>query len=184
MVDPDANAAPGVPQGDAGKDPASWPSGALARLQEILERSRGGAGAAVRETFERPQRGMDAREFVVFWNSCKVKAMSTVGPGGAPHIAPVHAAFVDGHLRTTIYVDAVRRRDLQHNPAVAMTTWGAGGAAAILYGTARELAGSERETRPGASGRARHTVTLEITVTRIYAMKPRPPQQPVTRRGD
>jgi hypothetical protein len=159
---------------EASSDPASWPPGALDDIQKVLERSRERAGAAVRETFDRPQRGMDAAEFVAFWNSCKVKAMSTAGPDGTPHIAPVHAAFTDGHLRTTIYVDAVRRRDLHHNPTVAMTTWGAGGAAAILYGTARELAGSERETRPGASGRSRRTVTLEIEVTRIYAMKPRP----------
>lgn len=155
-------------------DPAHWPDGALAHLQNVLERSMRDAGDAVRETFDRAERHMDAREFVAFWNSCKLKAMSTVGQGGVPHTAPVHAAFVEGRLRTTIYVDAVRRRDLRHNPAVAMTTWGAGGAAVILYGKAREIPGSERETRPGASGRARRTVALEIDVTRIYAMKERP----------
>lgn len=158
-----------------GKDPDGWSADALAHLQAVLDHSRTNAGRAVRETFDRPQRGMNAREFVAFWNGCKLKAMSTAGKQGLPHIAPVHAAFVDGRLRTTIYVDAVRRRDLQYNPSVAMTTWGEGGAAAILYGTAREIADSERETRPGASGRARRTVTLEIEVTRIYAMKPRPP---------
>jgi len=160
--------------GEARSDPSSWPPGALERIQRVLDDSRGSAGAAVRDTFERPQRGMDAAEFVAFWNSCKVKAMSTAGPDGTPHIAPVHAAFVDGSLRTTIYVDAVRRRDLRHSPVVAMTTWGAGGAAAILYGNAREVPDSERETRPGATGRTRRTVTLEIEVTRIYAMKARP----------
>jgi hypothetical protein len=86
---------------------------------------------------------------------------------------PVHAEFVAGRLRTTIYENALRRRDLRHNPQVALTTWGAHGAAAIVYGSAREVPGSLRDTRPGASGRPRRTVTLEIDITRIYAMGPR-----------
>ena len=157
-----------------GRDPSTWSNDAIAAIQRLLDFSLRSAGAAVRETFDRPQRHMSAAEFVDFWNQCKVKAMSTVGSNGNPHSAPVHAAFYDGRLRTTIYVDAQRRRDLRHNPRVAMTTWAPGGAAAIVYGTARELADSERETRAGASGQPRRTVTLEIDLTRIYTMKPRP----------
>jgi hypothetical protein len=112
-------------------------------------------------------------ELVQFWNGTRMKAMSTVGSGGAPHIAPVHAEFVDGRLRSTIYENAVRRQDLRDNPRVALTTWGANGATAIVYGTAREVSGSSRETRPGASGKPRRTVALDIEVTRIYAMKER-----------
>jgi hypothetical protein len=156
-------------------DPATWPATALAALQAVIDRSRASAGAAVRDTFGRAGRGMTAAEFVSFWNASRLKAMATAAPDGAPHIAPVHAAFVAGRLRTTIYENALRRRDLQANPRVALTTWGPNGAAAIVYGTARELPGSRRETRPGASGRARHTVTLDVTATRIYAMKAREP---------
>jgi hypothetical protein len=85
----------------------------------------------------------------------------------------VHAEFVAGRLRTTIYEHALRRRDLQGNPSVALTTWGPDGAAAIVYGRARELPDSMRESRPGAGGRPRRTVTLDIEVTRIYALGPR-----------
>lgn len=156
------------------KDPATWRPAALAALQAVLDRSRAGAGQAVRDTFEHPERRMTAAEFVSFWNGVRTKAMATCGADGAPHIAPVHAEFVAGRLRSTIYENAVRRRDLRANPRVAFTTWGAHGAAAIVHGIAREIADSGRDTRPGATGRARRTVALEIEVTRIYAMKPRP----------
>jgi hypothetical protein len=155
------------------RDPATWPSAALAALQAVIDRSRASAGPAVLDTFDRDGRRLGAAEFVAFWNASRMKAMATTGPDGAPHIAPVHAEFVGGRLRTTIYENAVRRRDLQSNPRVALTTWGPHGAAAIVYGMARELPDSGRETRPGASGRARRTVALEIEVTRIYAMKGR-----------
>ena len=69
--------------------------------------------------------------------------------------------------------NAVRRRDLRDNPRLALTTWGAHGAAAIVYGRASEVPDSLRDTRPGATGAARRTVALDITITRIYAMKAR-----------
>jgi len=155
------------------KDPSTWPRAALDALQDVLDRSRGSAGSAVLDTFDHEDRRMNAAELVVFWNGARLKAMSTTGPDGAPHIAPVHADFVSGRLRTTIYENAVRRRDLQSNPRVALTTWGPQGAAVILYGTAREVPDSLRETRPGARGGTRRTVALGIAVNRIYAMKPR-----------
>lgn len=155
------------------RDPAAWPSATLDAIQRVLDRSRATAGQAVRDTFDRRERAMSAVEFVQFWNGSRMKAMATQGKNG-PHIAPVHAEFVNGRLRSTIYENAVRRRDLRRNPSVALTTWGAHGAAAIVYGNAREVPGSSRETRPGATGRSRRTVALEIEVTRIYCMKARP----------
>ncbi|MGH7787477.1 MAG: pyridoxamine 5'-phosphate oxidase family protein [Candidatus Binatia bacterium] len=156
-----------------GRDPALWPADVLAALQAVLDRSLQSGGAAVLDTFDHADRRLSAAPFVNWWNETRLKAMATVGPAGAPHLAPVHAEFVDGRLRSTIYEHAVRRRDLRANPEVAFTTWGDHGAAAIVYGRAREVPDSGRETRPGATGRARRTVTLDIEVTRIYAMKPR-----------
>lgn len=152
------------------KDPATWSPHALAALQAVLDRSRASAGPALLDTFDRAERRMTAREFAAFWNASRMKAMATTGRTGAPHIAPVHAEFVAGRLRTTIYEHALRRRDIQTNPRVALTTWGPHGAAAIVYGRAREIPDSLRETRPGASGRARRTIALDIEVTRIYAL--------------
>lgn len=155
------------------RDPASWPPEALAAIQCVLDRSQQAAGRALRDTFARPERRMTAIEFVTFWNGARMKAMATVGKRGTPHIAPVHAEFVNGRLRSTIYENAVRRSDLRDRPHVALTTWGPHGAAAIVYGTASEIPDSLRETRAGATGASRRTVALEIEVTRIYAMKGR-----------
>lgn len=155
------------------RDPATWPAAALAAIQGLLDQSRAKAGDAVRDTFEHAERRMSAAEFIAFWNGSRLKAMATAGANG-PHIAPVHAELIAGRLRSTIYENALRRRDLARNPNVALTTWGPNGAAAIVYGRARELPGTLRNTRPGATGRARRTVALEIDITRIYAMKERP----------
>jgi Pyridoxamine 5'-phosphate oxidase len=157
------------------RDPARWPAAVLEPLQRILDRSRRRAGQAVRDTFEHPERRMSALDFVTFWNGARLKAMATVGADGEPHIAPVHAEFVNGRLRSTIYENAVRRSDLRGNARVALTTWGPHGAAAIVYGRAREIPNSLRETRPGATGTARRTVALDIEITRIYAMQGRGP---------
>jgi hypothetical protein len=155
------------------RDPMNWPPEVLQPLQRILDHSRTRAGQAVRDTFEQPERQMTALEFVTFWNGSHLKAMATAGRSGEPHIAPVHAEFVNGRLRSTIYENAVRRRDLRDNPRVALTTWGPHGAAAIVYGRANEIPNSLRDTRPGAAGAARRTVALDIEITRIYAMKGR-----------
>ena len=121
------------------RDPSTWPPEALAGLQGILDRSRARARQAVRDTFDHSDRQMIALEFVDFWNGSRLKAMATVGANGAPHIAPVHAEFVNGRLRSTIYENALRRRDLHDNPRVAFTTWGPHGATAIVYGRVQEL---------------------------------------------
>src|SRR5215475_9950796 len=90
------------------KDPSSWPAAMLAELQAIIDRSRASAGPAVLDTFDRPERHMTAAEFVAMWNGARMKAMATSGRRGAPHIAPVHAEFSAGRLRTTIYENALR----------------------------------------------------------------------------
>ncbi len=155
------------------RNPANWTPEMLAALQHVIDRSSASAGQALRDTFQRPDRQMTAAQFVSFWNGARMKAMATVGTRGTPHIAPVHAEFVNGRLRSTIYENAVRRRDLQRRPEVALTTWGANGAVAIVYGRAREVPGSLRDTRPGATGAGRRTVSLDIEITRIHAMQGR-----------
>jgi len=155
------------------KDPTTWPPEVLAKLQVLLDRTRRVGGEAILDTFSRPERQLSALEFAQFWNATRMKAMATVSPDGTPHMAPVHAELIGGRLRTTIFEKAVRRADLRTNPRVSFTCWGPHGAAAILYGRAHEVPDSLRESRTGASGAPRRTVTLEIEITRIYAMRGR-----------
>lgn len=129
------------------------------------------ATPSVADSVAYPERQMSAAEFVEFWQSVRLVAMATVGEGGRPHIAPVHAALNGCTLQLVIYDKTVRRVDLARNPRVAFTTWRADGAAAIVYGRAREVEGSLRPARPERSGKPRQVVEIEVKLTRVYAMR-------------
>lgn len=144
----------------------------LAALDALIARSARSATPSVADSLAYPARQMTAAELVEFWRNVSLVAMTTVGPAGQPHTAPVHAELSGTRLRLVVYEDTVRRRDLATNPRVAFTTWGAGGAAVICYGRAYEVPGSLRETRPGRSGRPRRVVAIEVRLTRVYAMRP------------
>jgi Pyridoxamine 5'-phosphate oxidase len=149
----------------------SLPPPDLGVLQAIIDRSVASATPSVADSVGYGPRQMAAAEFVEFWRGLRLVAMSTVGAGGRPHIAPVHATLAGATLRLVIYDNTVRRADLARNPRVGFSSWRADGAAAIVYGKARELAGSLRPARPGRSGQPRQVVAIEVAITRIYAMR-------------
>jgi hypothetical protein len=142
----------------------------LAALDALIARSVRTATPSVADSIAFPARQMTAAELVAFWRDARMMAMATVGPRAQPHLAPVHSELDGTTLRLVVYEDAVRRADLRRNPRVAFTTW-KDGAAAILYGRAREVPGSLREARPGRSGASRRIVTIEVALTRVYAMR-------------
>ena len=148
----------------------------LDALQALIDRSTRTATESVADSLAYPERQMTAAEFVGFWESVRLVAMATVGTAGQPHIAPVHAQLDGTTLRLVVYENTVRRADLARNPRVAFSTWRADGAAAIVYGRAREVPDSLREARAGRSGTPRRVVTIEVALTRVYAM--RAPERP------
>jgi hypothetical protein len=147
-------------------------SGDLQALQKLIDRSAASAGPAASDSLAYPARQMSAAEFVEFWQSVRLVAMATTGEKGGPHLAPVHAHLDGVRLRLVIYDNTLRRRDIAANPRVAFTTWRADGAAAIVYGVAREVEGSLRSARASVSGKPRQVVELEVKLTRVYAMRP------------
>ena len=142
----------------------------LAALDALIARSTRTATPSVADSIAYPDRQMSAAELVAFWKDARMMAMATVGPHGQPHLAPVHSELDGTTLRLVVYENTVRRADLRRNPRVAFTTW-KDGAAAILYGRAREVPGSLREARAGRSGAPRRVVTIEVALTRVYAMR-------------
>ena len=144
----------------------------LQALQTLINRSAASAGPAAADSLAYPARQMSAGEFVEFWQSVRLVAMATTGEQGGPHIAPVHTRLDGVRLRLVIYDNTLRRRDIAANPRVAFTTWRADGAAAIVYGVAREVEGSLRSARASVSGKPRQVVELEVNLTRVYAMRP------------
>jgi hypothetical protein len=147
-------------------------------LQALLDRSTRTATSAVADSVAYPARQMTAAELMDFWKAARIQAMTTVGPNGQPHTAPVHSTLDGTTLTLVIYDDTVRRQDLHTNPRVSFTTW-KDGAVAILYGRAREVPGTLRDSRPGRSGKPRKVVTIDVQLTRAYAMRaPDPPPAP------
>lgn len=146
---------------------------ARAALDALLEKSSAVAGPALADSVGYAPRRMNAAELFEFWRGIRLVAMTTVGEGGQPHSAPVHAELHGATLRVLVYDDAVRRRDVARNDRVSFTTWNADGAVAILHGRARELPDSLRPARPSQSGRERRVVELEVRLTRVHAMNPK-----------
>ena len=128
------------------------------------------ATPSVADSVAYPERQMTAEELTAFWKDARMMAMCTVGAAGQPHVAPVHSELDGTTLRVVIYENTVRRADLRRNPRVAFTTW-KDGAAVIVYGRAREVPDSLREARAGRSGAPRRVVTIEVALTRVYAMR-------------
>lgn len=147
--------------------------GAVAELDALIEASGRSAGPALADSVAWQPRRMNAEELFEFWRGIRLVAMATVGPGGQPHTAPVHAELHGASLRVLVYEDAVRRRDLASNPRVAFTAWNADGAVAMLYGRATEIEGSLRAARPAQSGRERRVVEFDVRLTRVHAMNPK-----------
>jgi len=154
--------------GDAPRDEPT--AAEIAALQELLDRSARAASPALADSVGAAERQMSAAELLAFWRTTGLVAMTTVGPAGQPHVAPVHAQLHGATLRLVVYDNTVRRRDLARNPRVAFTTW-RDGAAVILYGRAREVPGSLRDARPARSGTQRRVVTIEVALTRAHAMR-------------
>jgi hypothetical protein len=55
----------------------------LAKLQVLIDRSTASATPSVADSVAYSERQMPAAEFVEFWRSIRLVAMSTVGAGGA-----------------------------------------------------------------------------------------------------
>jgi hypothetical protein len=141
-------------------------------LQQILDDSLAGAGAAVSATFDKPERRISAEEFRELWRETRMFAVATNSGSGAPHIAPVHVLLTDDDsLEMAIFEDSARLRDIRRNPAVSITTWAPDGRIAIVYGRCSEVAGSRREVSRESG---RYVLTMRIEIRRAYAMRPRP----------
>ena len=113
---------------------------------------------------------MTAAELVEFWRDARMMAMATVGPRASRTSRPSTREIDGTTLRLVVYDDTLRRRDLRANPRVSFTTW-KDGAAAIVYGRARELPDSLRDARPGRRSSPAKVVTIEVALTRVYAMR-------------
>lgn len=153
----------------------------LQALQETIDRSTASAGAAVRRNFIGGGWSMSADDFVAFWKRGPMASISTVSPKGNVHVAPLEPELVDGKFYIPTFPDSARLKDHRANARCAIAAWDGPYRAVIVYGLARQVAadltGRTGETADEQRYERSSMVTIEVTPTRIYAIRP-PPGHP------
>ena len=148
----------------------------LHRLQEIIDRSAASAGPAIKRNFISGGWSMSAEEFVAFWNTDPMASVSTASPAANVHVAPLEPRLVNGKFYIPTFPDSARLQDHRANPRCAIAASDGPYRAVIVYGTAREVDGDPTnrtsETASEQSYPAGAMVTIEVTPTRIYGIRP------------
>ncbi len=148
----------------------------IAELQRMIDRSAATAGKAIRRNFVGPGWSMSAREFVEFWGGGRMASISTASSQCNVHTTPLDLRLVDGKFYAPTFPDSQRLRDHRARPRCAISSWNGPYTAVIIYGVANEVGHdptgrtSEAEKEQGYAREA--MVTVEITPTRIYAIRP------------
>jgi len=119
---------------------------------------------------------MSAAEFVAFWEQQPMASISTVSPKGEVHVAPLEPRLVDGKFYIPTFPDSARLRDHRANPRCAIAAWDGPYRAIIVYGVAREVTDNPTERTQETAVEQRYAnsemVTIEVTPTRIYGIRP------------
>jgi hypothetical protein len=145
-------------------------------LQQIIDRSAATAGSTIKRNFIGGGWAMSAGEFVAFWGTERMASISTVSASGDIHVAPLDVRLIDGRFYISTFPDSQRLLDHRANPRCAITSWDGPYRAAIVYGTAREIdcdpTGRSRDTAREQGYDTSSMVTIQVTPTRIYAIRP------------
>lgn len=156
-------------------------------LQEIIDRSAATAGAAIKRNFIGGGWSMSAAEFVTFWSDLRMASISTVSASGDVHVAPLDLRLTDGKFYVPTFPDSQRLRDHRANPRCGIAAWDGPYLATIVYGSASEVdsdpTGRASETATEQAYEPNGIVTIQVTPTRIYAIRPpagHPARQPST----
>jgi hypothetical protein len=122
---------------------------------------------------------MSAAEFVAFWGGERMASVATVSASGHVHAAPLDVRLVDGKFYVATFPDSQRLRDHRAKARCAITSWDGPYRAVIVYGDARETAATGRATAVAAEQGydVRTMITIEVTPTRIYGIRPPPGHQ-------
>jgi hypothetical protein len=152
------------------------PAAALEGLQGIIDRSAATAGPAIKRNFIGGGWLMSAKEFVDFWAKGPMACLSTVSTDGSVHVAPLEPKLINGRFYVPTFPDSQRLKDHRANPRCAIAAWDGPYRAVVVYGSAREVqvdpAGRTLATASGQGYAPDAVVTIEVTPTRIYGIRP------------
>ncbi len=163
-------------EGSGEKEAVNESPDTMAWLQRIIDRSAATAGPAITRNFIGGGWAMSAAEFVAFWGEARMVSVATASRSGGVHAVPLGIHLVDGKFYVPTFPDSRRRQDHRENPRCVVTSWNGPYRAVIVYGTAQEV-GSDPTRRTEATAveqgyASGSMVTIAITPTRIYAIRP------------
>ncbi len=142
----------------------------IANLQALIDRSYATAGPVIRRGHP-PNWRMSATEFVGFWTEGRMASVSTTSASGAVHVAPFDPTLCNGRFYLRTGRDSERLKDHLANPRCAISSWEGPYRTVVVYGTARITDETVQ------SSTAEELILVEVTPTRIYAIRP-PPDDP------
>ena len=145
-------------------------------LSELIDRSTQTAGPALARNFTGGGWAMSAEEFVAFWGEGRMAAVATVSSDGKVHSAPLDPQLVDGRFIIPTFANSRRLEDHRANPRCSITSWDGPYRAVIVYGNARVVerdpTGRTMEVADEQALDPASIVTVQVTPTRIYAIRP------------
>jgi hypothetical protein len=148
----------------------------VARLQELLDHSAATAGPAIRKNFIGGGWAMSAQEFIAFWGESRMATVSTASRSGTAHAVPLDVHLVDGRFYVPTFTDSRRLSDHRENASCVITSWDGPYRAVIAYGDAREVDADPTARTEATAEEQRYDrdqlVTIAVTPTRIYAIRP------------
>lgn len=112
----------------------------MSALQELLDRSAAGAGAALRQNFCHPDWVMSAEEFLDFWKERRMASVATLAARDGIHAAPLEVSFDGARFHVPSFANSSRLRDLRRDSRCAITSWENAWTAVIAYGRADDTA--------------------------------------------
>ncbi len=104
--------------------------------------------------------------------------LSTVSARGDVHVAPLEPRLVDGKFYVPTFPDSQRLKDHRAKPRCAIAAWDGPYRAVIVYGVSTEVESNPTERTAQTANEQGYAadamVTIEITPTRIYGIRPPP----------
>lgn len=150
----------------------------IARLQELLDHSAATAGPAIHKNFVGGGWAMSAQEFIDFWGEARMATVPTATRSGTVHAVPLDIHLVDGRFYLPTFADSRRLADHRENAHCVITSWDGPYRAVIAYGGAREVQVDPTGRTEATADEQRYDrdalVTIEVTPTRVYAIRPPP----------
>jgi hypothetical protein len=108
----------------------------IAHLSQLIQSSHARAGAFLRDSFEIPDKSLNAQQLIRHLQGMVTLVMATVTKAGEPRAAPVVGCLYRGSFCIPSVGSALRSRHIRVNSAVSLSLYEGNDFAIIVHGSA------------------------------------------------